>query len=70
MSVAVTEKPMPSKDVAYQVRCSREWLDRVQSAADHLGMSAAAYIRMAVTQRMDLDGIPEPKPDAKKHKSK
>jgi hypothetical protein len=52
---------MPSgaerKDVPFQIRCAQSWLDRVQEAADALELSAAAYIRMVVTQRMDQDGV-------------
>lgn len=51
--------------VAYQVRCRRSWLDRVQKAAEAIGLSAAAYIRMTVTQRMDADQVP-PSPKPKK----
>lgn len=54
---------MPSgaerKDVPFQIRCAQSWLDRVQESAEALGLSAAAYIRMVVTQRMDQDGAPK-----------
>lgn len=68
-STAVTENVMakPSSDeAAYQIRCKRDWLARVQKAAKALGLrSSADYIRMVVTQRMDQDGIDPPKPPRK-----
>lgn len=60
--MARTEKT----EVAYQVRSSRAWLDRVQYAASQLEMSAAAYIRQAVTLKMNADGVPLVPPPEKK----
>jgi predicted DNA binding CopG/RHH family protein len=48
------------KTVAYQVRCSPDWLDRVKRAAAELGLGPAAYIRMVVTQRMNADAVAAP----------
>lgn len=64
MSVQAAEQPMADerKEFPFQIRCTHSWLDRVKGAADKLGMSAASYIRMAVTQRMDADDVPHPKP--------
>lgn len=57
---------MPSrsekKTTQYQLRCSEEWLERVQRAADALEMPVASYIRMVVTERMDQTGIPKDVP--------
>ena len=50
------------KTVTFQIKCDPPWLDRVKKAADSLGISAASYIRMVVSQRMDQDGIPRVKP--------
>lgn len=68
MTTAVTEnRPMSDpKIVAYQVRCSREWIDRVEFAANKLGLSAAGFIRMAITQRLDNDGVPAHPPKQKR----
>lgn len=59
-TVTVTELPMTfeRKDVPFQIRCSRSWLDRLEQAADKLGLSAASYIRMTMTRQMALDGFP------------
>lgn len=62
MSIEAATEPMASdkSDVAYQIRCTRAWIERVHSAASDLGLSAASYIRMTVSQRMDQDGVPKP----------
>lgn len=49
----------------FQARHSKQFMDRLQAAAEQLNISAASYIRMVVTQRMDQDGVPgarSPKP--------
>ncbi len=68
MSVETAVHHMTSdrKDVPYQIRCTRDWIDRVEYAANRLGLSSAAFIRMVVTQRLDADGIPETPPPPKK----
>jgi hypothetical protein len=48
------------KDAPFQIRAARSWIARVQFAAEQLGISAAAYVRMVVTQRMNQDGVPDP----------
>lgn len=61
---AATEELMADdtkKTVPFQIRCAPEWLRRVQEAADSLGISAASYIRMVVTQRMNQDNVPKPR---------
>lgn len=72
MPPMLAELPMTSerKDVPFQIRSTRNWLDRVERHADALGLSAAAYIRMVVTQRMDQDGEPKPAPTRKPTKPK
>jgi hypothetical protein len=45
-------------DVPFQIRCPRSWLDRLEIAAELKGISAAAYIRMVTSERMDADGVP------------
>ena len=57
-------------DVAYQLRCDPDWLDRVERAAKKIGLKKAAYIRMVVTQRMDAEGVPDQAPPDKKKKPK
>jgi len=58
------------KDIPFQIRCSASWLERIQFAADALGLSAAAYIRMVTIERMNQDGIPTSPPPQKKPKRK
>ena len=59
---------MPTKKSAkIEVRAEPEWVDRVQRAAAALGLSASAFARMVLTQRMDQDGVP---PQAKPRKPK
>ena len=68
MSATATEKSVTKEptDHTFQMRVQRSWLDRVEEAANNLGLSAASYIRMVVSQRMDTDGIPAVKPTPKK----
>ncbi len=62
-----TVATMPTNKLGkIDVRAELEWVGRVQEAAKALGLSASAYIRMVVTQRMDQDGIPRPKPISKR----
>ncbi len=49
------------KNVTFQMRCPRAWIERVTQAAEALNISAASYIRLVVTQRMDSDNVPPPK---------
>lgn len=51
--------------VMFQARHSEEFMERVKAAAERLNISAASYIRMVVTQRMDQDNVPHPKPPKK-----
>lgn len=65
MNPAIAELPVSQKKAkTFQMRCEIAWLERIERAADSLGLSAAAYIRMVVTQRMNQDNIPvdDPKP--------
>lgn len=65
MSASATENFMGApqkKSVAYQIRCTRDWIDRVERAANALEMSAAAYIRMVTTERMNHDNVPHDDP--------
>lgn len=41
------------KDIPFQIRCTEAWLERVKEKAEVIGLSAAAYIRMIVSQHMD-----------------
>lgn len=54
------------KSIPFQIKCEPAWLDRVKFAADQLGISAASYIRMVTTQRMDADNVPRPKQKPKR----
>jgi hypothetical protein len=38
-----------------ELRASLDWLARLEAAATRYGLSASAYIRMAVTERMEQD---------------
>lgn len=63
MSGATAVIPMASrKSDKLEIRAEPEWVERVKEAAAQLGLPAAGYIRMVVTQRMDLDGVAKPPP--------
>ena len=49
------------KSTTFQIKCEPSWLDWVKVASDELGISAASYIRMVVTQRLKADAVPQPK---------
>lgn len=57
------KKPQP-KDATrgrIDLRADPEFVARVQSQADRLGMSLSAYLRMAVTERLERDEASQPK---------
>ena len=45
-------KPEP---VRFELRVDEEWLSRVAAMAKRFGLSAAAYIRLAVTRQLEQD---------------
>ena len=49
----MAKKPVPS--VRFNLRASPEWVKRIGEAAKRLGLSKAAYIKMAVSERLDAD---------------
>lgn len=60
---------MPTKKSAkIEVRAEPEWVERVQYAANLLGLSGSAFARMVITQRMDADGVPAVPPKPRKPK--
>ena len=68
MNLLATGKDMTEERqaVTFQIKCAESWLDRVKMAADKKGLAAAAYIRMVVSERMDLDSVPDQKPPARR----
>jgi len=60
---------MPSRKVAgrdrLEIRADPAWIDQVTEAARRVGCSLSSYVRMALTERMQRDGVnvpPAPKP--------
>jgi predicted HicB family RNase H-like nuclease len=51
--VARPKKPTPS--IRFDIRAEPEWLARVNRQAERLGLSAAAYVRQAVAERLMRD---------------
>jgi hypothetical protein len=49
----------PERD-RFELRIDPEWIAWVDEAASQIGLSASAYIRMVVTQRMVQDGVKKP----------
>jgi len=45
------KRPNPDRDLI-QFRAEPEWIDRVNAAAEALGLSLSAYIRLAVNERL------------------
>ena len=65
MPAEATETPVADKDSldkTFPILCSEPWLERTKEAANRLGMSAGAYIRMCVTQWMNHTNEPPAKP--------
>lgn len=62
MPAATAEKVMDKKEVAYQIRCSRAMMDRMEYAAGQLGLSVAAWLRMLAMKDMAEHSIPETPP--------
>jgi predicted DNA-binding protein len=56
------------KAVTYQMRTTSEWLERIDLASESLGISRAAYIRMAVNERLQRDGVQAKNPQKKPRK--
>lgn len=53
---------MPSpKTAKIEVRAEPEWVAWVHKAAKDKGISASAYTRMVLTERMRVDGIEPPR---------
>jgi hypothetical protein len=56
MSVQVRDmarkRPNPKRDLI-QLRAEPEWIDRVNTEAERLGLSLSAYIRLAVNERLE-----------------
>jgi len=52
---------MPSKKVAgrdrLEIRADPAWIDQVTEAARRVGCSLSSYVRIALTERMQRDGI-------------
>ena len=46
------KRPNPKRDLV-QFRADPEWIDKVNAAAERLGLSISAYIRLAVNERME-----------------
>lgn len=58
--VARPKKPTPS--VRFDIRTDPEWLARVNRQADRQSLSAAAYIRQAVAEKLERDEATDPHP--------
>lgn len=52
----MAEEQKQKKGFTFQLRCERDWLEVVTQEAHRLGMSAAAYIRQAVNERLESTG--------------
>jgi hypothetical protein len=63
-AVAARKRPNPKRDLI-QIRAEPEWIDRVNTEADRLGLSLSAYIRLAVNERMERTAAERPEPKAK-----
>lgn len=55
------------KNRVWQIRVTDEWLRWLKAGAETKELSAAAYLRMIATERLQADGIPKP-PEKKKPK--
>lgn len=51
-----------------ELRADPEWIRRIYRQATRLGISVSAYIRQAVTLRLERDEADEPKQDKKRSK--
>jgi hypothetical protein len=51
------KKPLPPEpqSARFEMRVEADWLDRVAVVAKRFGLSTAAYIRLATTERMERD---------------
>jgi hypothetical protein len=58
------KRPNPKRDLV-QFRAEPEWIDKVNAAAELLGLSISAYIRLAVNERMQRTA-PEPQEERRK----
>jgi len=53
------KRPNPDRDLI-QIRAEPEWIDRVNAAAEALGLSISAYIRLAVNERLQRTAAEQP----------
>jgi hypothetical protein len=53
------KRPNPRRDLI-QLRADPAWIDRVNAAAEALGLSLSAYIRLAVNERMNRTAAEQP----------
>lgn len=61
------KRPNPERDLV-QFRAEPEWIDRVNDAAESLGLSMSAFIRLAVNERLKEMGAEQPGPRRRKGK--
>lgn len=53
MSATVAKKKKKVQEDVLRLRCSADWLDRVDEHAERLGLSRSAFIRLRLTEVMD-----------------
>lgn len=54
------KKPQPGsggtrKETRFELRSEAEWMERVERQAGRFGLTVAAYIRLATTERLERD---------------
>jgi hypothetical protein len=54
------KRPNPNRDLI-QLRAEPAWIDRVNAEAERLGLSISAYVRLAVTERLERDEASHPR---------
>jgi hypothetical protein len=48
------------KETRFEMRAEQDWLDRVERQASRFGLTVAAYIRLAASERVERDEASDP----------
>ena len=63
---ATMAKSSKGMDTRVEFVATSVWVERMETQADRLGMSVGAYIRQAVTERLERDEASQPTPRRRK----
>lgn len=51
------------KQARFELRAEVEWMERIERQAERFGLTVAAYLRLAATERLERDESEDPRSD-------